>query len=126
MFSFAETRPRRRPSLTPMIDVVFLLLVFFMLAARFGADHALPLAGGNAGDGDWQGPPRLLTILPAAVLLNGRPVAPEGLAGELAALMPGPAAPVLLRAGDGTRLARMVEVIDTLRAAGLSRLVIVE
>ena len=30
------TPPRRRPSLTPMIDVVFLLLVFFMLAARFG------------------------------------------------------------------------------------------
>ncbi|MEO0362761.1 MAG: biopolymer transporter ExbD, partial [Pseudomonadota bacterium] len=34
--------PRRRPSLTPMIDVVFLLLVFFMLAARFGVELAMP------------------------------------------------------------------------------------
>ena len=34
---------RRKPSLTPMIDVVFLLLVFFMLAWRFGVDTHLPL-----------------------------------------------------------------------------------
>jgi biopolymer transport protein ExbB len=40
-------RIRRRISLTPMIDVVFLLLVFFMLAARFGQDQALPLAIGT-------------------------------------------------------------------------------
>ncbi|NSY41645.1 biopolymer transporter ExbD, partial [Leisingera sp. ANG59] len=31
-------------SLTPMIDVVFLLLVFFMLASRFGMDTVLQLA----------------------------------------------------------------------------------
>ena len=36
MFHFAPARRSRKPSLTPMIDVVFLLLVFFMLAARFG------------------------------------------------------------------------------------------
>ena len=34
---------RRRIGLTPMIDVVFLLLVFFMLAARFGGTDAIPL-----------------------------------------------------------------------------------
>ncbi|MFC6760360.1 ExbD/TolR family protein [Sulfitobacter porphyrae] len=48
MFSFAIARPRRRPGLTPMIDVVFLLLVFFMLASRFGQDRALPLSAGAA------------------------------------------------------------------------------
>ncbi|MEO1119875.1 MAG: biopolymer transporter ExbD, partial [Pseudomonadota bacterium] len=32
-------RPRRRlVSLTPLIDVVFLLLIFFMLAARFSVE----------------------------------------------------------------------------------------
>ena len=53
--------PRRRPrrmSLTPMIDVVFLLLIFFMLASRFGMDAVLPIAGGSEGAGsDWQGAP---------------------------------------------------------------------
>ena len=33
-------------NLTPLIDVVFLLLVFFMLAAQFGRETALDLATG--------------------------------------------------------------------------------
>lgn len=36
-------RPRRKPGLTPLIDVVFLLLVFFMLASRFDVEASLPL-----------------------------------------------------------------------------------
>jgi len=35
-------------SMTPMIDVVFLLLIFFMLSSRFGMDTVLPIAGGAA------------------------------------------------------------------------------
>ena len=60
MFTEPVRKPRR-PSLTPMIDVVFLLLVFFMLASRFGSEEALPLplAGGG---GTWSGPPRLVEI----------------------------------------------------------------
>ena len=34
---------RRAPGLTPLIDVVFLLLIFFMLATRFGNESQLPL-----------------------------------------------------------------------------------
>jgi len=43
-------RKRRKPSLTPLIDVVFLLLVFFMLASRFDVEGSLPLVvrAGNA------------------------------------------------------------------------------
>jgi len=54
-------RPKRKPSLTPMIDVVFLLLVFFMLASRFGVDTVVPfpLAGGG---GSYAGPPRLVDM----------------------------------------------------------------
>jgi biopolymer transport protein ExbD len=37
-------RARRGPGLTPLIDVVFLLLVFFMLASRFETEALLPLA----------------------------------------------------------------------------------
>ena len=36
MMSFAPTRPRRRPgeNIVPMINVVFLLLIFFLMSAR--------------------------------------------------------------------------------------------
>lgn len=126
MFTFAEPRQHRRPSLTPMIDVVFLLLVFFMLASRFGIDNSLPLITGGGGDAPWEGPPRLVEILPESIVLNGQAVALDALAGRLAPLLPRPDAPVLLRPAETTDLARMVAVIDALKAAGIGRLVVVE
>jgi biopolymer transport protein ExbD len=122
----APPRPRRRPSLTPMIDVVFLLLVFFMLAARFGQDLSLVLDGAGAEGAAWQGGPRLVTVLPDGLLLNGRPVAEADLVAALAPLLPDPDAPVLLRAGADTDLARLVATLDLLRDGGLPRLLLVE
>ncbi|NDG47206.1 MAG: biopolymer transporter ExbD, partial [Flavobacteriia bacterium] len=43
MFDFQRSFHRRRPSLTPIIDVVFLLLVFFMLASTFTVDKKVNL-----------------------------------------------------------------------------------
>jgi biopolymer transport protein ExbD len=125
MFAFADARPRRRPSLTPMIDVVFLLLVFFMLVAQFGRDAALPLATAGGGAG-WDGPPRLVEIAPEGIALNGRAVAEDGLAAALAPLVESPADPVVLRPVAGADLQRLADVAETLRAAGHARLLLVE
>ena len=125
MFSFAASRPRRRPSLTPMIDVVFLLLVFFMLASQFGHDRALPLSLG-AGGGAYDGPPRLVTIGPEGPALNGTPVAPEALAKALAPLMSAPTDTVVLRPAPGSTLQAVADVATALNAAGITRLVVVE
>ncbi len=125
MFAFADARPRRRPSLTPMIDVVFLLVVFFMLVAQFGRDAALPLAAAGGGAG-WSGPPRLVEIAPEAIALNGRAVTEEGLAAALAPLVESPADPVVLRPVAGADLQRLADVAEALRAAGHARLLLVE
>ena len=124
MFSFAGTSPRRRPSLMPMIDVVFLLLVFFMLAARFGLDMAQPVTTGGSGAA-WIGAPRLITLTPDGALLNGL-VPQAGIVAALTPLMPTPDAPVLLRAAPGVPLAKLVTLMDQLRASGFSRIVLVE
>ncbi|WP_037308706.1 ExbD/TolR family protein [Ruegeria halocynthiae] len=116
-------KPRRKPSLTPMIDVVFLLLVFFMLASRFGADAALPLPLASAG-GEYTGPPRLIDVLPDAVALNGTTTA--DLIGDLAPLMQTPADMLILRGKDGATLQRIVTVTETLRDAGYTSVVLVE
>ncbi|MGF6861101.1 biopolymer transport protein ExbD [Rhodobacteraceae bacterium MBR-64] len=116
---------RRTVNLTPMIDVVFLLLVFFMLAARFGAELSLPVASAGAGTAEWQGPPRLIEVLPDAVLLNGVPVAKAGLADAVAALTRTRDDPVVLRA-RGADVARIVSVMGGLQQAGFSHLVLVE
>lgn len=126
MFSFGPDRPRRRPALTPMIDVVFLLLVFFMLASRFGVERTLQLSlGGTGAQAAWSGPPRLVDIgAQGEISLNGRSVALADLAGDLEPLMDTPADPVVLRPKGGD-LSAVTAVIDALRAAGLSQLVLV-
>ena len=118
--------PRRRGiSLTPMIDVVFLLLVFFMLASRFGFEEALPLTVQSDGT-QWKGPPRLIEIYPDATQLNGRPIAPDALARGLSPLMPAADSPVILRARGGADIGRVVAVMGALQADGFTRLVLME
>ena len=119
-------RPRRKPSLTPMIDVVFLLLVFFMLASRFGMDAVLPLPLAAGGGGEYTGPPRLVDIGPTEIRLNGFAVAMDRLSAELDALMHSPADTVILRGRDGADLQRVISVTEALRAAGITALVLVE
>ena len=124
--AFGEAPRRRRPSLTPMIDVVFLLLVFFMLAARFGLDTAIPLSPALAGGGAWEGAPRLVEVAPEAMRLNGIALPPEALASKLRLLMPGDEAPVVLRPVEGATLQDMVGVLDRLSAAGILNIVLAE
>ena len=127
MFTLGPPRPRRRPSLTPMVDVVFLLLVFFMLAARFGQDVALPLAPPGAAQADWPGPPRLIDFGPEGdIWLNGQPVTPEALPEALAALTDSRDDPVILRAQGGASLQALVALSEALQRAGFSRLILVE
>lgn len=109
-----------------MIDVVFLLLVFFMLASRFSTETALPLVAAQGQDGDWRGPLRLVDLgAGGAVALNGAPVAPADLAARLAPLTETPDDPILLR-GRTASLQDLTAVMEHLRAAGFRRLVLVE
>lgn len=125
-FATPARPPRRRPSLTPMIDVVFLLLVFFMLAAQFGREAVVPLALGGGGSAEYSGPPRLVEIAPETVTLNGMVLDEAALAGALEGLSERPDDTIVLRAASGTRLQRLVDVAEALRAAGFTALAIVE
>lgn len=126
MIAFGQVRKRRRPNLTPMIDVVFLLLVFFMLASRFGTDLAFPLSVAGGGGAAYSGPPRLVEMTPAGITLNGVAVAGDTLAQALAPLMQTPNDAIILRSQDGVDLQMLVDVMGQLNAAGYARLVLVE
>lgn len=126
-FDLGPRRRTRRMSLTPMVDVVFLLLIFFMLASRFGVDAVLPVSGaGGAAGAAWQGPPRLVDIAPGAVLLNGTPLDEAELIASVAALQPDPDAPVILRPRDEADLQRLVAVMDRLRSGGITNLILID
>jgi len=108
-----------------MIDVVFLLLVFFMLAARFGQQGGMVLSAAGPG-GDWSGPPRLVEVAPDGVRLNGVALARPALLAGLERLTTGPDDAVVLRPREGASLQRLVDVLEALRAAGHDRLLVVE
>lgn len=125
-FHFSQARPRRRPSLTPMIDVVFLLLVFFMLAARFGQEGSLDLRIAGSGNAAWQGPPRLVQIWPDALRVNGQQRAEDALVVAMADLTQTRTDLILLQPSEGVGLQRLLDVMALLEGAGFSNLALVE
>ena len=125
MFAFSAPRRSRKPSLTPMIDVVFLLLVFFMLASQFGQDAAVRLSGAGNGTA-YAGPPRLIQIAPETLTLNGGPVTLDALPQALEPLMTQPGDTIILRGSDAANLQRLLDVVQVLQKAGFDSLVVVE
>ncbi len=123
-FAFASPRTRRKPSLTPMIDVVFLLLVFFMLAARFGQDGALNLSSATQGATEWPGLPRLVDIRQNELAVNGVAMDMGALIQTLNGLMDTPADPIILRPDTVTELQRLVDVMQALETAGFANLIL--
>lgn len=109
-----------------MIDVVFLLLVFFMLASQFGHDTALPVSASGGAGSSYSGPPRLVDIGLDDLKLNGVDVTLEVLEEKLAALVEDDSDIVILRGSDAATVQRMIDVAQALRAAGFTNLSVVE
>ncbi|ABI57191.1 ExbD/TolR family protein [Alkalilimnicola ehrlichii MLHE-1] len=117
-----QRRKRRRlVSLTPLIDVVFILLIFFMLATTFAQWRAVPVsAAGEGGDAVAE-----LTALRVSVDADGR-FRMEGQAVDLSVLKQrvrdgltaDPDRPVRLQTHDDAPLRAVVAAMDGIRAAG--------
>jgi len=118
-------RPGRVPSpppavmLSPLIDVVFLLLVFIVLVARFVDREALQLelpvsaAGETSGAG-----PAVVTLAPDGRVLVGDEVVPtERLSAVLAELADRHTAVVIVAAADA-ELQRAIDAITAAKRAG--------
>lgn len=120
-----RTRRRAVISLTPLIDVVFILLVFFMLASSFldwrAIDLGTPLRTGSAGAVEGA----LLVELRAGeqgveIRLAGERLTPEALEARLRSrLERAPEQRVLLRAGRGVALQETVHLLDRLEGLEL-------
>jgi biopolymer transport protein ExbD len=112
-------------SLTPLIDVVFILLVFFMLASNFLDWRSIRLTaaapGGVAAPGMVGA--MLVEVRPEGVRLSGQPMAPDALAARLAARVEThPETRVLVSPAGGVEMQRVIDLLDGLSAAGIPRL----
>ncbi len=127
-FSRLADKPRRRRggaiSLTPLIDVVFILLVFFMLASSFMDWRLIELdAPGRSG-----GPPSmdgalLVEVRGDGLRLAGEPLSQAALLARVRErLQAVPEQKVLVKTTDGVTLQQAVSVVDALAAAGVVQL----
>jgi biopolymer transport protein ExbD len=127
MFSLGPQRRRTRPSLTPMIDVVFLLLVFFMLAARFGMDKTMALTPSRGSGAGYQGAPRLIEIgAQGALFLNGFAMDQSTIVDRVRALMPSPDDVIVIRPRTDARVQDLVDTLAFLASNDLTNLAVVE
>jgi biopolymer transport protein ExbD len=111
--------------MTPLIDVVFLLLTFFVLAVVMMVraevlDVRLPVLG--AANPAAAGSAITVAIdAEGAITVNGEPTAPGSMVERLIALRAeDPAARLLIAADEGGRSGALLAVLDELARAGLT------
>lgn len=111
---------RRRPlSMTSLIDVIFLLLLFFMLSTTFtrfaGVDLGKP---GQAGGGATGTPGILVFVEADGLRINGAPVLPEEIEARLADLQGKGATSALVVAREGSNAQALIDAVQTVRRLG--------
>ena len=97
---------KRRLSMTSLIDVIFLLLLFFMLSSTFSRFGTVDLMAAEAGQGvSGETRPLFLKLSPGQISLNGEVVALDRLAQSQ----------VLLSLSGEVTSQRLVDVLAVLR-----------
>jgi biopolymer transport protein ExbD len=123
------SRKKNRISLTPLIDVVFLLLVFFMLASTFLRYTGFDLAGGRSGAmrGADVGNLVIVRVMGGGNIdVNGSPAKLDELAGELQALMTEGGLKVAVKTLDGANVQDVVNVIEKVRIKSVHEVMVVK
>ena len=121
--------------LTPMLDVVFILLIFFVVTATFLSETAISAA---SSDNNNQDPPpesddkkNILFEIGAnnEIILNGnpRPVIQTQIRSNIDQLKAeNPAASVIIQPDDSSDVATLILIMDAARQAGMANISIVE
>lgn len=124
--NFQPPRPRNDDErILPLINVVFLLLIFFILAGRLTAADPFPVVPpSSATDGAVEADPvTVLVGTDGALALDGVPVEEDALlAGLRQRLADAPGTPVRLKADGAAPATMIVRVMEKLREAGVERL----
>lgn len=120
-------RQVRRPlALTPLIDVVFLLLLFFMLASTFQKYGEVDLATPGTGVGAAKAlRPALLRIHEdGRIDFNARTIEKDELAAVLSDLASSEDGRLLVQVRPGASTQAMIDVLDQVRTSGVQRVMV--
>ena len=102
--------------MTSLIDVIFLLLLFFMLSTTFTRTAELPLVAWGGGTGTAQTVPVFLRLGPDTLTVNGQPAPLDQVAAQIMAL--GQERPqVLVSLAPQVNAQRLADLLVRLRGA---------
>ncbi len=107
--------------IAPLIDIVFLLLVFFMLTSTFLVPEAIELELPESRSAQAVEDVTFTVALDQGgeVYLNGEAVGLDGLEAALKPLLEkDPGSPVILKSDARSAVQQLLEVMDAIRAAG--------
>ena len=123
------TARHKTPNLTPMIDIVFLLLVFFMLTAHFVKDQSLDIVlpeADSAAKLDDEGALEISINNKDEILIDKEIIKPEELDITIQQSLQGRSnKQVVLRGDKSSKLDLTVQVMDAARKAGAESLDII-
>jgi biopolymer transport protein ExbD len=120
-------RERHLPeSVLPLVDVVCVLLIFFMIAGRIEPRDVLPLSPPTVAEveGAPSDPGQILVTQDGRIAFEGVEVAEPALL-TLVAARPAAAPPLTIKADASVEAARIVELLAKLRGAGVGRVEII-
>lgn len=110
-----KARRRRAISMTPLVDVIFLLLLFFMLSSTFTRFAEVELSSGGSGAVSAAEQPLFLQLSPDRIMLNGAPVAMDALAEALRGGEDGTTRPLLVALRGQVTAQRLTDLLVALR-----------
>jgi biopolymer transport protein ExbD len=111
-----KTKARRRLSMTSLIDVIFLLLLFFMLTSTFSKFSEVELtAAAQAADAPSDSPPLFLQLGAEDIRLNGEVLALQTLSDALTAETEETARVLLVALRDDVTAQRLTDLLVAIR-----------
>ncbi len=110
-----------RPNLTPMIDVVFLLLLFFLISTQMGKVQVTDWEVAQASQVSSAGEPPLLIEFGSELRMNGRSASIEDILGTI-----GVDQRIAIRPDASANVQEVMGFIEQLREVGAERIVLVE
>lgn len=114
--TLVPARRRATLSLTSLIDVIFLLLLFFMLSSTFSRQGEVELTAAGGGAEASGARPVFVQLGPEDLTLNAASVTLDGLAPALAAVAEDEDALVLVALRPEVTAQRLIDLLGVLRA----------
>lgn len=130
MFKFERTMQQgKKPDMTPLIDIIFQLILFFMLTTTFVRVEAIDIFVSNSKPSIPQATsvaaPLVVSLKGTDIYLSGKKAPEDGLVGMIGRELAGDKGrQIKLVTEKGVNIQSLVTAIDTIKAAGGSNIIL--